>query len=1187
MRTGKRKVKSNRAIRRELERDVNKGKGSPNLSPENLLFRLKYTLNPSQAEQIKKGLSEAQIDEILGKQLPKSHEELRKNGVTYNKDDFHKELYWYTDLFKKYSKEINIFLTQEELFESCFLRGDYSNCHEIVKSIEDNICVSHWSLEKKVLIAEYETGFKRNKEVLSSIVNEKNDPLTDFLIKTQSLRVEKNLSFFKYEEMLNSYLNQVKDVTSKEYYNFRVNFYFKLYYNFPGFILNVESSSSIIDKYNTFIVLLVTEVSKKNRDSSRIISIKECLEKLDCIKDRRILNILYDVGVNPEFELEEKDKEYILLLNHYFKGEYNIAQSRIELFLTQHSNYFELYEYYIYCLLNLGIPFENIFDKESLAGRTLENLYNIIVKNNETQSSIINCFKTYNTLGLTSWSYKCFTFFNKEHSYKDSDFNYEKFSQLYSNYINIACAGFFAHKKHSDVFLNNIENKYGLSTAITFYRSFLNAFEKDAEIEFQADIPLFYKDYYSALIDRYLGKYPQALSKYQELKSNSKYQFEISLPQNNEVLVNGFLLCYLNLNDFEKALELTTTENINNPNLSNKISHDYLIDKIKSFDDDILMQNISTPIILHQYQHHSFVSSNDLWIAYDNFLSLNNINYPREIEKIQHLFDRDKLIYFLKNICKQDVYDSSYLFESQDELDNERIEVCLLLTSLDPKNLEEYINEISEISRNQLIRKGIKQIDESKIYVDVKGIKKSIEKDLKESFDRSLNLLNLPLEQIQKLDLKSDNVLVPYYGKSNETNKVDFKDSNIKITSYSRFEQFIEMFSKVRDKFIASNEFGIDTYLSMRIRHGTLQGEIRSVFETYQLITKKEDTSEKYQDNSYWLQKNLFSDNTVKRSFNQIMADFSFQIDRIADLLKNKDLQIKTEKRPSDGLFDYSYAENELLQIFTDQMGAIENFDEFFESIINLLWERTERNLSNIRIQISDKIKEEILLLLSTLSKDIEQLINKYDYPDLNGLIRNITSCQTDISYELNKVSEWFKRSNSKTINEFYLNLPVDATVTMLKRLFKDYSNLTPNIVIDCDMKFEGEYFPHFTYLIQNLIHNTLKHSQLPCEELKYCITIKLVDGKLFIITENNFSKTIDLQERNGKIDFIRNLLLQPLDNEKMRKEDGTGFLKIKKTIQTDLMRENYSINLFDVDESRIFKSEVIFETNNLQKIEL
>jgi hypothetical protein len=107
-----------------------------------------------------------------------------------------------------------------------------------------------------------------------------------------------------------------------------------------------------------------------------------------------------------------------------------------------------------------------------------------------------------------------------------------------------------------------------------------------------------------------------------------------------------------------------------------------------------------------------------------------------------------------------------------------------------------------------------------------------------------------------------------------------------------------------------------------------------------------------------------------------------------------------------------------------------------------------------------------MVALLNKLLSDIDTLASKNEYPEINEIIRNITSCQTDIKYELDKISEWFRRTNNKSINEFDINLPVDATLTTLKRLFKDYNQIEPNIICNCNIKFEGEYFPHFNYIM-------------------------------------------------------------------------------------------------------------------------
>jgi len=1181
------KKQSSRTQRRKLERDLAKGKKNPNLSNDIILYQIKYKLNDNQSKVLINSLPLEQFEYVNGNSLPEKYSDIRKTGKTYAFDDIIKELRWYTNAFIVNCDSINSFLAYEDVFESYFLKGEYFEASKIITLIENTVCVSNWTIEKRLLLAEYESGFKRNKEFLTDVVSEDNDYLTNLLARHQSIRFEKNLSYFKYEEILNKYISKFKDEKIEEFLKFKLNFYSKSSYNYKGLILNIENSSSIVDRYNTFITLIMMLVSETNKNELVTKSIIDNIKELsEIINDVRILNILSVLGVNLKVKINENNKTYLNILNLYTQGNYIQTIVKLTEYIQQHSNCFELYEIYNKSLINTNAPFTNLFNSDSVAGLCLQDLYNIINKSKETQQAIINSHKIFNSIGFSAWSYKYFVFFNDENSSHDLYLNIHKLASISSKYINPAISQFFSNSLNIIPFLNNIQEQSNCESIMTFWKNICSTLFSQSFVENSANINPFRKELYQNKVLQATGNYSNALSGYTEMLSDKMYLNETSLLFNKIEIIHSILLCLLNLNNFEEAVNLVAKSNLDNPNAINKLRNEYLLGNIIKFEDDSLMKNISSSIVLHQYQN--YVNPNDIWIAYDNFLCSYGLSYPKEIETIISDLDNKKAIYFLKHICKQEVFDSSYLFENQDELDNERIEVCSILTRLDEDNFEEYINEISEISRHILIRKGIKQIDESKIYVDVKGIKKSLEKDIRESFERSMNLLNLSLDQIVKLDLDSDNVIVPYYGKSIETNKVEFKESNIKITSYSRFEQFTDMFKKIRDKFIASNEFGIDTYLSMRIRHGTLLGEIRSVFENYYLITKKEDTSNKYKENTYWLRGNFENkDTTTKEKFNYVLSEFSRNIDSISDDLKNKKLQIRTENKSSDSLFDYSFDTNELLRVFTDKIAAIDNFEVFFEEIINILWERTENNLTNIREIISVSIKDQFVGLLNEMLHNIESLINKADNPEIYELIRNITSCQTDIKTELDKISEWFKRTNSKTINEFYIDLPIDATLITLKRLFKDYNLLEPTIINNCDIKFEGENFPHFTYIMQNLFHNILEHSKLSCKDLLVNIEISKESNQLNLIVENNFSTKVDLIERNIKIESTRQLLLQSHDIDKTRAEEGTGYLKIKKTLKSDLAREGFTIKLFDVGEERIFKSIISFHIDGLQKIEI
>lgn len=1171
---------SNRAKRRKLERDL--AKGQPNKSNIKQVFHtLKYKLNEAQSISFTKSLSENQLDEIFGNILPQKYSDLRTSGHISSNDEFVKEVDWYTNELLRHKEKINLYTRLENKFENQFLSGDYKNASTIIDEIESTICVSQWSIEKRLMIAEYESGFKKNKEVLARFIDNDNDPITNLLSKYQSIRIEKKLSVFKYEEILDNLLSAYQNDKAKEFLTFKLNYYKQGEYKHKGFILSIENSSSLIDKYKSYIQCILSYVSEIKRDKTIDNKITNTLNKLlNNISDNRITNCLYALGETPKLEISENNKKYLEILDNYLNGNYQLVLDSLSSFLMYNSNIFELYEMYIKSTINLEIPLKNPFIKDSFASKCLNDLYNIYSKNEKTQSSIMSTIKTYNALGNMSLSYKLFTFIYNEHNSRIENLHIHKYSNLDSTWANPATSLYFFN---SDKYLENLNQSNSYKS--TLFYSEINSIIKGKRPE---EISVKVKDFRSKLYFcqalQSSNDFELALEKYNSLLNSPAYSSELKLSHNIIEIVYGILHCFINLGKYKHAVELIARYNLINPNYSNRLRFDYLINKIIENDNEDLKSEISTSIVLHQYK--SFINPNDIWIAYDEFLNSHNLNYPKEIENIINNLDKDKVVYFLKYICKQDVFDSSYMFDTQDDLDNERIEVCSLLTKIDKENFEEYINEISEINRNILIRRGIKQIDESKIYVDVKGIKNILEKDIKESFDRSMNLQTLTLDQIQKLDLNSDNVIIPYYDGATELNHNETNTSNFKITSYSRFEQFTDMFLKIRDKFIASNEFGIDTYLSMRIRHGTLLGEIRSVFENYYLITKKEDSSDNYKNNLYWQKLIHNSDKETSDTFNNLMSQFSQKIDSISEELKNKKLQIKTEKKESEGFFDYSFDNSELLQLFTKRIASITNYELFFDEIISILWEKTELNLTKIRDDISDNIKETMVGLLVNLSKEVEVIFDKYEQIEVNELIRNITLCQTDIRNELDKIAAWFKRTNSKTINEFYINLPIDSTITTLKRLFKEFQNLEINLNINSDMKFEGENFPHFCYIFQNLLHNIIEHSELKCDQLKVDIDIKNVNDELVIKISNNFSENIDLNDRNDQIQKTRELLLNSFDNDKIRAEKGTGYLKIQKTLKSDLLREVFDILIDSVDNSRIFNTQISFNINNLQKLE-
>jgi len=1161
-----------RAQRRKLERKLKTNLQRTKNTTEDieLLYRIKYSLNKHQGNILL-----AKTHKLFrGNLFPRNYVDMREYGKTYVKDNIFIELEWYFDEILNNYKVINKFLVLQQEYENYLVSGDYLSAERVIDDIESEICVSDWSIENRLFLGELKGGFKDNKIILAEILNDQNDPLTNIIAKYQSLKVEKQASYKKYNDDFKNLIEGLSSSVS-EYLRYKLNFFSKKSYNYRfGYLLSIENSTSIIDKYIMFINIIMIICSRKDLLSELKDFLLQIVYNLKLkVHDTRLRNILLviDDSFLTKLKLSKKENDLINILDHYTKGDYDKTVNDLKDIFKSDYNILSFYIIYCKSFLYLGKQLIVPFPKDSLASDILIAINDILLKNDQSQQSILSLLKIIHSLGATSLGFQLFDFIT-DHTENNKLSHLKKLSFFSTNFLNPNFILIFSEDENSER-RKNIE----LEKSIT-YKFLYNINTKEKFFHGENEIDEYRLKKFKLKKAIKFKNHDESLKLFRELEDEKFKQYN-SISFNLIDFINNKIKYFYEIKNLNLVLEAVVTANLINSNFKHGFNVNNLIEACLK--DNNLKSNINSPILLHQYVN-LLISPKKLWIALDNFLTKNKLKYPKEVIKLRDSISDKKLIYFLKNICIQDIYDSSTAFDSKDELDIERIEICTLLSALDKDNFEEYVDEVSEIDRQLLIKKGVKQIDESKIYVDVNGLKKSLYKDINESLQRSLNLQSLSLDQLEKLNIQDGSVLITYFDQNVKGSEQ--KDSSIKITGYSRFQNFTEMFCRIRDNFIANNEYGIDTYLSMRIRHGTLLGELRSIFERYYLITKKEDDSMKYKENVYW-KKIEISDTSVKNLFNDFLASFSKKVDTISNKLKNEKIQIKTENKDTEGFFDYSYDKNDLYSLFGKKFGAIENTDVFIEEILNVLWQRTETNLSTIRNYISNDLKNEITGYLSDLNKEMDSILDKHQYPEYNELIRNITTCQTDVRNELDKIASWFKRTNSKSINDFNIELPIDSTLITVKRIYKEYGDLKVNKIIESKNNIEGEYFQHFCYIFQNLIHNVLEHSKLDSENLRINFKIEEDEKLLSITVENNFSEAVSVENLKIKIAETIKLLESEGNSDKIRAESGTGYLKIQKTLDHDLKRSSFEINIYIEEDSNIFKTEIKMDTVNLFKL--
>jgi hypothetical protein len=79
--------------------------------------------------------------------------------------------------------------------------------------------------------------------------------------------------------------------------------------------------------------------------------------------------------------------------------------------------------------------------------------------------------------------------------------------------------------------------------------------------------------------------------------------------------------------------------------------------------------------------------------------------------------------------------------------------------------------------------------------------------------------------------------------------------SYFELPSSEADEILIRMISLLQERFLFDSSHGLDSYLSQRIRHGSIQNYLRNPVEEAQLVTQKDSQTGKYQANNYWLER--------------------------------------------------------------------------------------------------------------------------------------------------------------------------------------------------------------------------------------------------------------------------------------------------------------------------------------------
>lgn len=1155
------------------------------LSSANIQAYFKYTLDQEERDYIVKKLPNKYFNLFYNNPFPYEINDLCKyNYVFIENTNIIAELSWYIDCINNFSKEINDFLKLRTEFENELLIGNQSDSRNKLKNIINSVGNSYYTIQSELYINEMLNEGEKNIEIIKNVLNRDYSKLA-VLLDFSRLRISNKISPWQFDSLLQQHKKRYdSNSVINEYIDYKIdplNLNKKITNN--TFIAYYDSDFSMVDRYIGLKLMLPKILFESEISAIDKEIIYDKIYNLSKIINDDYWNklLLLDKSEKYNLEIKKNTENYNLIQDYYFNSNYKHVIELCSNILKTNPSFTDVYIFFVKSLIKQNQQIANYLSEETELYSILRLIEIILRKEKTYISDRDKLIKKYYSICHFNFSTYILEFI-----YNEIQVNVGQPIRI-AAYLNNSGYKYNIYHVIPDIKkLTQLINSIGFAESFEEIKKYL---VEDLEID-NLDINSKYSFFKIKIIVSCLIKnknYKAALKVLLDFQSNKIENFTETEYMNtwfNRTIIN----CYLTLNQHEKACDL-----IVNSFFDNGIAYDHyfnndLIEKLSRMEEDKFYKYLSIPILFEIYNQPQDL----IYDSLANFLIQYDVYLPSEMIDLSEKFPKKNFIYFLEKVCITENIEDSPFLNSIGQLEEERIKLLNHLKEINSDKIEQYNEEILNITRESSIRKGLMQIHESRIYIDTLGVSKVLESQIPEIFDRYIDMTDISYQGVsslkinQKINTQEISKVTYYLKDGYDMGQINFDiekglsiEDKMVIVPFIRFNYFQIIFEKIKKEFVYNDDYGFKSFLSMRIRHGTFLNVLRSIFDKHNLISFKGQNSDNYLEIGFW-NDSLGVSKESEFKLQELLKAFSKEVDNEID--KGLALiNIVTSNEDSDrAIFNFEFDENELLSLFHTRIGKLDEYSKFVEEIYQVLYERLDKCLSKLRDEISQKLSLSFVKLLEKLQIDIEKI--NLSRTNQNQIIPRIVNCKTEIQVICEQVSNWFKISKNQYIEEFPIDLILDTSLNYIDTINRNIiKKASVNISNICEEKFKGKYFESFGDMFINVFDNIISKNKDLEEKLEINIDIKSLDSYLEIKISNNLSEAINIEELNNKVAEIK----LKIDNYKKGNlissfEEGSGYLKICKCISSDLERNNYSIKVNNT--SKIFEVEIGFNLKNL-----
>ncbi len=1073
--------------------------------------------------------NEKSAPHIVPSKFPRNAREMGKYGTPINSSSLSFAISLARAILSNYESLLLRFLRLRQKYETDLVKGDLEYAQKDLDEIQGAFGVSMWAFEAAIQLGELKSGIEGNRKALSSIQKQKPQWLTNLLITFFSQKMEKNVSVQFYRSGVFRLREDAKEAEADPEIVATVLYWLDLFT--PQVVERPENILDAIRCYSLVDLAIAYEVFLSRFAHSNSFSAKRRLSAVAHAKQfftPESLNLL-EVSIDCHQEIFESDQIANLFdtFRLFYQGKYSDVVSEGIRQLKLNPTFFEYYLVVAQAASFGNLKLDSPFPSESLGSKLLSSLHSCIELKEDISEPLEQIRKIAYSLGNSKFAQRIMAFWLNALDYK------AYFEPLRLSVLPCAVPWMVLSMplKERKIIIDGLITSYG--SRVNWMNSFLP--KGNGEYCLPADFEPRVAEWLKAILHTTDQEREKAAECWKKLKSISNHNL-FSLLATKQVVVQA-----IEENEFESLAREVVDSFVNNENYLIGIigrSVEHVVENKQKVKASTQAKDLYWPLAywLGKNKNLSQDDIYELHVGVAEFLAMHGSKKVSDFIRTKPP-TTPKLFRFLFHVCTLNVLKRNYRIKNTAELHSERIEILQFVLNNAPKQLAGLArDEIADITRKELLRSAIQQVETRRISVKTEGVIESLSKDNAEQFqrfDRARTITDEELRNqlsVRDFDLASKGKVVVYG---------DF--------AHQLLKEFIE---QIRDEFVGNTSHGLNTYIAVNVRHGHLSSQIRSQFDQHHLATRGK--AGEYQDNLFW--QDVFAEcgpETWKKA-NALFIQFSLELDTLIEEVNGNWIRIRSDKHP-DGMLDYSISEQEVVALFFASQEK-KSYRELVDLVIDLLWIKTEGLLESIRDRISGELLPRILSMLDKLDAGINSLspdIANSEFP------AKTVSCRTAIQNDFELLLAWFTRSTDETIAKFDLDLLLEAATNALARL-KPTANFIPNVKSKAKLEIQGSWFNPFYEILVMLFVNIVEHSGKNSHRPSLSFSF---DGENSLRLEvvNGMSENTNFEFLQERVNLI-NSQLESVDPERLLSERNSGLAKVRKLMLDDLKQVNSAL---------------------------